>query len=170
MKHVVRAYDFLIKGLAVCAGIVIFAAFLLIVIDVSIRISGYSPPAYTIAVVEYILLYFTMFAAPWLVRIKGHVFIDAITQFLPRPVKRVLAKIVYAVCVCSSLVFCVVSAQLLLGAIESGNMDVRGINTPQWTLYLPMPLAFLLVASEFGRFLIGIDDMYGDRGDAGETM
>jgi len=170
LKGIAKAYDFLIKGLAVCSGILIFVAFLLIVLDVSIRISGKSPPAYTIAVVEYILLYFTMFAAPWLVRIKGHVFIDAITQFLPRRVKRVLAKIVYAVCIGSSLVFCFVSAQLLLEAIQSGDLDIRGVSMTLWTLYLPMPLASLLIAIEFGRYLIGIDDMYGDRGDAGETM
>lgn len=170
MKQIAKAYDFLIKGLAVCAGIVIFTAFVLIVVDVSIRIIGLSPPAYTIALVEYILLYFTMLAAPWLVRIKGHVFIDAVTQFLPRPIKRVLAKVVYAACICSSLVFCVVSAQLLWGAFESGDIDVRGVNMYLWILYLPMPLASLLVAVEFGRFLIGIDDMYGYRGDVGESM
>lgn len=170
MKRIGKAYDFLIKGLAVCAGIVIFTAFLLIVIDVSIRILGFQPPAFTIALVEYILLYFTMLAAPWLVRVKGHVFIDAVTQFLPRPLKWVLAKIVYAGCICSSLVFCVVSAQLLWEAFQSGDIDVRGVNMHLWVLYLPMPLASLLVAVEFGRFLIGIDDMYGYRGDVGENM
>ena len=66
--------------------------------------------------------------------------------------------------------FCVVSAQLLWGAIQSGDMDVRGISVMQWMLYLPMPLAFLLVAIEFGRFLTGIDDMYGARGETSETM
>ena len=170
MRNIGKAYDFVIKGLAVCAGIVIFVAFVLIVIDVSIRILGFQPPAFTIAVVEYILLYFTMLAAPWLVRIKGHVFIDAITQFLPRQIKRVLAKIVYAMCIGSSLVFCVVSVQLLLEALESGLMDIRGVSMPSWTLYLPMPFASLLVAIEFGRFLIGIDDMYSDRGEAGDTL
>ena len=166
----VKAYNFLIKGLAVCAGIIIFTAFLMIVFDVSVRLVGISPPAHTIAMVEYFLLYFTMLAAPWLVRIKGHVFIDAVTQFLPRQVKWVVAKIVYAVCICSSLTFFVISAQLLIAAIESGNLDVRGVDMILWTLYAPMPLSFLLVAIEFGRYLIGIDDMYGDRSDLRESM
>jgi len=167
---VIKAYNFLIKGLAVCSGIIIFIAFLMIVFDVLVRILGFSPPAYTIAVVEYFLLYFTMFAAPWLVRVKGHVFIDAITQFLPHKVKWVVAKIAYLVCICSSLTFCIISAKLLIAAIESGNLDVRGVDMILWTLYAPMPLGFLLVAIEFGRYLIGIDDMYGDRSDLRESM
>lgn len=170
MSGIVKAYNYLLNGLAVCSGIVIFAAFLLIVIDVSIRILGFSPPAFTIAVVEYILLYFTMFGAPWLVRQKGHVYIDAVTQFLPAAVKRVVAKIVYFVCICSSLTFCYFSAGLLIDAIQSGTLDVRGVDLPQWALFAPMPLSFFLVAVEFGRYLIGIDDMYGDRTDVRESM
>lgn len=166
----IKAYNFLIKGLAVCSGIIIFTAFLMIVFDVLVRLAGFSPPAHTIAMVEYFLLYFTMFAAPWLVRIKGHVFIDAITQFLPRQVKWAAAKIVYAVSICSSLTFCVISTQLFIAAFENGNLDVRGVDMILWTLYAPMPPAFLLVAIEFGRYLIGIDDMYGDRSDLREGM
>ena len=170
MSGIVRSYNWLLNALAVCSGIVIFTAFLMIVFDVSLRILGFSPPAFTIAVVEYILLYFTMFGVPWLVRQKGHVFIDAVTQFLPPMVKKVVAKIVYAVCIASSLTFCYFSAGLLIEAIENGTLDVRGVDLPQWALFAPMPLCFILVAIEFGRFLIGIDDMYGDRTDVRESM
>jgi len=170
VNGIVKAYNYLLNGLAVCAGIVIFTAFLLIVFDVSLRILGFSPPAFTIAVVEYILLYFTMFGAPWLVRQKGHVYIDAVTQFLPAAVKRIIAKIVYAVCITSSLIFFYFSTGLLIEAIRTGSLDVRGVDLPQWALFAPMPLCFILVAVEFGRYLIGIDDMYGDRTEVRESM
>jgi len=41
---------------------------------------------------------------------------------------------------------------------------------PQWLLFAPMPLCFLLVACEFIRYLIGIDDMYGLRTDVRDSV
>jgi TRAP-type C4-dicarboxylate transport system permease small subunit len=166
----VKAYNTLIYGLAMCAGGVISVAFVLIVVDVLMRLVGLSPPAFTITVVEYILLYFTMFSAPWLVRVKGHVFVDALTQLMPGRVQRVFAKIVYFLSICSTLTFSYISFGLLVEAIVTGNLDVRGVFMPAWILFAPMPLCFLLVAAEFLRYLIGIDDMYGSRSDVKESV
>ena len=170
MQGMVKAYNTLINGLAMCAGGAISAAFVLIVVDVLMRLAGLSPPAFTITVVEYILLYFTMFSAPWLVRVKGHVFVDALTQLMPGRVQRVFAKIVYFLSICSTLTFSYISFQLLVEAIVTGNLDVRGVFMPAWILFAPMPLCFLLVAAEFLRYLIGIDDMYGSRSDVKESV
>ena len=170
MQLIVTAYNHLINILKSLSGVVIFVAFLLIVIDVFVRLVGLSPSTYTIGIVEYGLLWFTMLAAPWLVRVKGHVFIDALTQLLsPRP-KRVLAKIVYTICICSSLIFFYVSFDLFIQAVESGEIEIRGEDMPLWSLLLPMPVCFLLVAIEFGRYLIGLDTMYGDRTDVKDSV
>ena len=170
MQGIVKAYNAVINGLAVCAGGVISIAFVLIVVDVVMRLVGLSPPAFTITFVEYILLYFTMFSAPWLVRMKGHVFVDALTQMMPGRVQTVVAKIVYLLSVCSTLTFCFISFGLLVEAIETKNLDVRGVFMPAWLLFAPMPPCFLLVATEFLRYLIGIDDMYGSRTDVKESV
>ena len=170
MQGIIKAYNYVINGLAMGAGILISVAFLLIIVDVSMRMTGFTPPAYTITFVEYILLFFTMFSAPWLVRVKGHVFIDAITQLLPGAVQAVLAKFVYVICICSTLTFCYVSFGLLTEAIDTGNLDVRGVDMPAWLLFAPMPPCFLLVAGEFLRYLIGVDDMYGSRSDVKESV
>ncbi len=170
MQGIFKAYNILINGLAMCAAGVISVAFVLIVVDVLMRLVGLSPPAFTITVVEYILLYFTMFSAPWLVRVKGHVFVDALTQLMPGRVQRVFAKIVYFLSICSTLTFSYISFGLLVEAIVTGNLDVRGVFMPAWILFAPMPLCFLLVAAEFLRYLIGIDDMYGSRSDVKESV
>ena len=39
-----------------------------------------------------------------------------------------------------------------------------------WWIYAPMPISFVLVAIEFIRFLVGIDDMFGSRTDVKEGM
>ena len=160
MNIIYKGYNFILLALATGAGIVIFSSFAMIVIDVSIRIVGLKPPLFTMAVVEYGLLWFTMLAAPWLVRIKGHVFIDAVTQFLPPNVKKVVAKIVYSICIVSSTIYCIHTYQLFQNAWVRELLDLRSIEMPEWLIYLPMPVCFFLVAIEFARFLIGIDDMY----------
>lgn len=160
MRALVKSYNAVINGMAVIAGILIFISFVMIVVDVTMRIVGFKPPAFTSAVVEYILLWFAMLAAPWLVRIKGHVFIDAVTQFLPDFIQTVVAKIVYAICIVSSSIYCVHAMGLFLTSWEMEMVDVRSIDMPQWILFGPMPVCFFFVATEFARYLIGIDDMY----------
>ena len=124
----------------------------------------------THGLVEYGLLWFTMLAAPWLARVKGHVFIDAVTQMLPPTIRKVVAKFAYLVAFTGAVVFAYYSAELLWEAIEIELVDERGANFLQWTLYLPMPFSFAMVAIEFLRYLAGIDDMYGDRTDVKEGM
>lgn len=170
MRSVVAGYTTVLDGLRVLSGIVVFTVFVLIVVDVLMRLVGIAPWTYISAIVEYGLLWFTMLAAPYLVRIKGHVFIDAITQLLPAAVQRVIAKFAYLVCIVSSLVFCWYALDLLIESIATGQIDTRGEDMPQWTLLLPIPLSFFLVALEFGRYLIGLDSMYGDRSDLKDSV
>lgn len=160
MNGVVRGYNYVLNGMAVLAGILIFACFVMIVVDVTMRIVGLKPPPFTIAVVEYILLWFAMLAAPWLVRIKGHVFIDAVKQFMPAPIQKVIAKLVYSICIVSSSIYCYHAVGLVHLTWTQDMIDVRSIDMPQWILFGPMPVCFFFVAIEFVRYLIGIDDMY----------
>lgn len=160
MSAVVRGYNFILNGMAVLAGILIFASFVMIVVDVTMRITGLHPPSFTIAVVEYILLWFAMLAAPWLLRIKGHVFIDAVKQFMPAAIQKVIAKTVYSICIVSSSIYCYHAAGLVYVTWTKDMIDVRSIDMPQWILFGPMPVCFFFVTIEFIRYLVGIDDMY----------
>ena len=166
LREIVAAYDILVRALSVLAGVIVGVDCLLIVIDVTVRTLGVPPPAYTIAVVEYSLLYVAMFAAPHLVRIKGHVFINALIARLPRRLEIALAKIVYVISIASSLVYAWYSLDLLIEAINTGIYDERGVDMPLWSLYLPIPIGFLLVAIEFARFLFGSDLMHRGQTEA----
>lgn len=170
MASIAAAYGHFINVLRYLAGVIIFAVFVLIVSDVLIRLSGLKPWTYTSGIVEYCLLWFTMLGAPWLVRVKGHVYIDAVTQLLSFKVQRVLAKVVYFVCICSALMICYYSLRLLIDAIASHQIDTRGEDMPMWTLLLPIPVCFFLVAIEFARYLFGFDSMYGDRTEVREGV
>ena len=160
MSGLVKFYNYVLYGMAYCSGVTIFVAVVLIVIDVGMRITGLDPFVFVLTTVEYILLWFTMLAAPWLVRIKGHVFIDAVTQFMPPSVKKIIAKLVYVACIIASSIYCYHLVLLFVEAIQSGELDMRSYEIPIWILFVPMPLCFFMCAMEFIRYLIGIDDLY----------
>ena len=170
MSSITAAYSGLINGLRYLAGIVIFGIFVLIIADVFVRLIGLPPWLYSNILVEYGLLWFAMLAAPHLVRTKGHVFIDAITRLLPQGVQRFTAKIAYVICIVSSLVFSYYSLRLLIDAIADNEIDVRAVDMPLWTLLLPIPFCFALVAIEFIRYLIGWDSMYGERTEVKDNV
>lgn len=163
MKTVAAGYYYLLVALAAIAGATIALAFVLIVVDVGIRAAGRQPPAYTSAVVELILLYFTLLAAPYLVRRKAHVFVNVLISRLTGRVRWTMEKIAYSVCVATALTFAYVGFGLMIEGIQSGSFEDRSIDVPVWIAYAPLGPIFLLVAIEFGRYLIGIDSMYVDR-------
>jgi C4-dicarboxylate transporter, DctQ subunit len=170
MDKFFRAYDRLLNVLKTLSGLVIFGVFVLIVIDVGMSMLNIPSWDMTLGLVEYGLLWFTMLAAPWLARVKGHVFIDAVTELLSPAIQRVTAKIAYSVAFAGSAAFAYYSLLLLLEAIDEEMIDERGADMLQWTLYFPMPFAFAMLAIEFLRYLFGFDDMYGRRTDVREGM
>lgn len=158
-------------ALAYLACAVIPCMFTMIVIDVSMRTLGVNPPLFTSSIVEYALLYVAMFSAPWLVREKGHVAIEAVLSISPPIVRRVLGFIVYLTCTAASALFAWFSWQLFMEAAESGQLDVRGVDLPYWAQFLPMFIGFTLVTLEFFFFLIGRRHYYSyDLGEVKDTV
>ena len=134
--------------------------FLMITIDVSIRTFGLRPPLFTSSVVEYALLYMAICSAPWLVRERGHVAIEAMVAILPDSIRRPLAKMVYFVCAAVSFLFAYLCWGIFVDYIAGGELDVRGIDMPYWLQFLPLPLCFFLIASEFCMYLAGVRSYY----------
>ncbi len=170
MQRLARAYERLLDLFKIGAEIVVFLIFLLIVIDVFLRLLSIHPWSYTLGVVEYGLLWFTMLGAPWLVRMKGHVFVDSLVSLLPVIVQAVLARLVYVICIVCCLFFIYYSTDLLIDAYVTGEMDIRGEAQPLWMLLAPMPVSFAMIAFEFLRFLVGIDTMYTSRTEVRENV
>lgn len=155
--------DLYTKFLYACvyvAGVLIVVGILLIVVDVCIRASGGKPPGFTVAVVEYILLYFVLLTAPFLVREKGHVLTDMVFKALPPPLRKIVEKLVYLLCIGTSMLFAVVGTILMIESIKLGYMDERSVDIPYWVLYALFPLCFTMIAIEFARYLFGHDSLY----------
>lgn len=166
-----RTLERLVGALVWVACALVPCIFTMIVIDVSIRTIGYTPPLFTSSIVEYALLYIAMCSAPWLVRQKGHVAIEALVSALPAAVREPLAKVVYAVCCVIAMYFAWLSIELFLEAWRSGNLDVRGIDMPYWTQFLPMPFGYGLVSLEFLMFFLGLRHYYSyDLGEVKDSV
>lgn len=163
-RRALRAYDGVIHGLAIVAGASLALSFLLIVADVSLRAAGFRPPAATSAVTEYAMLVLTMGAAPWVVRQRGHVWVEVINVVAGAHARAVLARIVYLLCIGLCLTLAWYAGAMALDTWVRGEVDIRSIILPRWVLYAILATGFFFCATEFARFLLGADDMY--RGDA----
>lgn len=160
LKGITRVYDLLLKACVFLAGVLIAIGILLVIVDVTMRATGFKPPGFTVAFVEYILLYFVLLAAPYLVREKGHVFTDMAVGSLPAAIRRIVEKLVYVLCMTVSLVFAYMGALLFEEGWRFGFVDERSVDIPYWALYVLFPLCFTMIAIEFARYLLGPDSMY----------
>ena len=142
MRSLVRAYDLLVVALACVAGVIPLFILFAVVLGVATRVAGVQPPVWTQAYTEYGLLFLTMLAAPWLVRRKGHVFVEALTDMMPPVLRRLVEKLVYVMCILIALVFFYYAAQKFITHLSSGEYEARSVDMPLWLLFASMPVAF----------------------------
>lgn len=167
MTALLRIYDWIIEVLALLSGIAFGIMFLLIIYDVASRTAGVLVINWVDAVSEYILLYTTALAAPWLLREKGHVCVEFVRAMVPESVRRVFEKTVYLIGLVLSIVIVVYSVPVIERSL--GDLDIRAFEIPKWFVYIPMPIGFALMAVGFARFLFGGGTLYApvQAGDEG---
>lgn len=170
MKLVVRIYDALVKGLAGGAGLLIAATCLIIVYDVVARNLGLQPPRYTIALTEYALLYFTMAAAPWLVRNRGHIVVEVLYSRTSGAARGLLDRVIIILCTGTCALISVLAAVLMMEAWQRGEIELRSLDMPRWLLFLPLFVGFLLMSVEFVRLLIRGDAVAGADTESREIL
>jgi TRAP-type C4-dicarboxylate transport system permease small subunit len=149
-----RLYDRLIDGLAIAAGLIIAAVCLLIIYDVITRNLGLQPPASTVALTEYALLYFTMAAAPWLVRRRGHIVVEVMHARLTGVTRMIVDKLILIVCIMVSSTICILATILAIEGWTRGEVEIRSLEIPRYLLFTPLAVGFGLIATEFLRIAI----------------
>ncbi|MEX0281801.1 MAG: TRAP transporter small permease [Arenibacterium sp.] len=158
MRIIDRICDFL----AILAGIYLVAIMFGIVISAlarTVNLSGsWSSHVFTFA--EFGLLYIVMGASPWLVRHKGHVFIELLTAAIPKAVQRPFSRFVALLCV----VICVVLVWYTWGATAKafrfGDAEMRSLDMPKYLLLGAMPIGFGLMGVQFARFVFGAETLH----------
>ncbi|MEO1102512.1 MAG: TRAP transporter small permease [Pseudomonadota bacterium] len=165
MSAVVRLYDFVVVALAVVAGAILPSFMAIIVYQVIARNLGFQPSAHFFTFTEYGLLFMTLLGAPWLVRERGHVYIEIVTAALPVNLRGIVSRLVSGLCVVICLILAVKGADIARTNFLSGEMDVRSLYFPRWILISSIPIGFSLMAVEFARFTFGRETLH--TGEAG---
>lgn len=150
-----RAIDKICDILAILAGIYLVAIMFAIVYQATVRSLGYSGSSHVFTFSEYGLLYIVMAASPWLVRSRGHVYIEMLTAALPRKAGRVFSRLVTLLCIVICLLLVWYTGEATLKAYTRMDFDMRSIDMPKWLLLVSMPICFALMALQFARFLFG---------------
>ena len=153
MKYLVKAYDGLIYGMAALAAFLMAAMMVVICIDVLLRNLGYQSSSHFFTFTEYALLMVPCMGAPWLVREKGHIYVELLLMSLS---KRVRARITFAIglaCIALCLVLAWYGFGITWQNYVEAEKDVRSLDMPRWMVVIWIPLGFLLMAVEFVRHL-----------------
>lgn len=160
-----RVIDRICDFLAVLAGIYLVAIMFGIVFNALARTVGYSGSSHIFTFAEFGLLYIVMAASPWLVREKGHVFIEIVTALVPKRAQRPFSRAVSALCIVICLVLVWYTWGATAKAYEYGDAEMRSLDMPKYLLLGAMPICFALMAVQFGRFVFGEDTLHS--GQAG---
>jgi len=156
MQWIGQGYRWLLNGLAVLAGLVLVWLMLAVIVSVLMRNAGVQPWSWLFVSTEYGLYLMTLLGAPWLVRERGHVHIELFTAALSPAALQVVSRLVSLVCVVACLVLAWKGVDLVERNLLRNDFDVRGgYFVPRWWLTVVIPVAFGLMAIEFGRYVIG---------------
>ena len=106
----------------------------------------------------------TFLSAPYVQSVRGHIAIEAIRGFLPKPIERVRKLLSDLICFAFCAFFAWQSWLLLLEAIEDGRVTDSAWAPPLWFPYSMMTVGMSLLAL---RFLVQIAQALFGRREAG---
>src|SRR5262245_38318951 len=139
--------------MAVLAAFLMAAMMAVICLDVLLRNLGYQSSAHFFTFTEYALLMVPCMGAPWLVREKGHIYVEILLMSFGPKVRHRMTMAIGAVCIGLCLVLAWYGFGISLKDFLNAEKDVRSFDMPRWMVSVWIPVGFLLMASEFARYL-----------------
>jgi len=165
-----KTYDAVLYGMAYLAGFLMAAMMVVIFVDVVLRNLGYQSSAHFFSFTEYALLAVPCLGAPWLVREKGHIYIEILLMYLkPRP-RAVLTFVIGLVCIAVCAILAWYGFEVTIRDFVQNEKDVRSFDMPRWMVVGFIPLSFSMMAIEFLRFLVRRENFLGALGGGSEGM
>jgi TRAP-type C4-dicarboxylate transport system permease small subunit len=135
------------------AAFLIAAMMVIITLDVVVRNLGYQSSSHFFTFTEYALLIVPCLGAPWLVREKGHIYVEILLMHLKPLARRWLMRFIGVACIAVCLVIAWYGFGVTIADFRGAERDVRSFDMPRWLVVGWIPLAFLMMAIEFARFL-----------------
>jgi C4-dicarboxylate transporter DctQ subunit len=148
------------------AAFLIAAMMVIITLDVVLRNLGFQSSAHFFTFTEYALLIVPCMGAPWLVREKGHIYVEILLMHLGPRGRKWLMRGIGVACVAVCLVIAWYGFGIAISDFQGNEKDVRSFDMPRWMIVVWIPLAFLMMAIEFARFLWRDEDFLASFAEA----
>ncbi len=151
----------MLNGMAVVAAFLMAAMMSVIFIDVVLRNLGYQSSAHFFSFTEYALLAVPCLGAPWMVREKGHIYVEILLMYLkPRP-RAVLTFVIGLLCIAVCAILAWYGFEVTIRDFLQNEKDVRSLDMPRWMVVGFIPLSFAMMGIEFLRFVVRREDFLG---------
>jgi TRAP-type C4-dicarboxylate transport system permease small subunit len=149
MERLSRWHGQLLDALLLLASLLLLVMTLLIGADVLLRNLGAGgiPPSNELS--EDSLYLITILAAPGLLRRGQHIRIDILLRVLPRRRAWYLEWAGDVLGVICCLLFVWYGSRVAVTSFSDGSLSIKTLIMPEWWIFLPMPVSFLLIAIEF---------------------
>ena len=164
MKYVAKGYDAVLHGMAYLAAFLMVAMMVVITLDVILRNLGYQSSAHFFTFTEYALLIVPCLGAPWLVREKGHIYIEIVLMALSPRVRARFTLLIGVVCIVVCAVVAWYGFTVTLNDFLQNEKDVRSLDMPRWMVVGFIPLGFGMMGLEFLRFVLRGENFLGPLG------
>jgi len=164
VKYVAKGYDAVLHGMAYLAAFLMVAMMVVITLDVILRNLGYQSSAHFFTFTEYALLIVPCLGAPWLVREKGHIYIEIVLMALSPRVRARFTLLIGVVCIVVCAVVAWYGFTVTLNDFLQNEKDVRSLDMPRWMVVGFIPLGFGMMGLEFLRFVLRGENFLGPLG------
>jgi TRAP-type C4-dicarboxylate transport system permease small subunit len=150
------AYGRLLTGCGLFAGVTLVVLAVLITLDVLLRNLGLFSSGALLEITEYALFVTTFIAAPWVLWLGSHVRVDLVLSQVPAPVARLMEIVADAVGAACAAVLGWHGLNVTLVSLQRGDLIVKQLVVPEWTLMMFIPLSCLLMVIEFLRRIVTV--------------
>ena len=162
-----RAWAGLLWVMMALAALYVGFIMLAIVYVTIFRSAGWDYNQFVFTLIEYGFLYILFLGSPWLVRTRGHVYIELLTAAVPERRRAALSRGIAALCAAICLIWVWYTWGIFLEHLEDTLAfdelrDDRGMRL--WTITIVYPVGFLFMAVEFLRFVFKPADHAQRRG------
>jgi len=149
MQRLSDWYGRLLDGMLAIACVLLLGMTFLIGADVLLRNIGAGgvPPSNELS--EYGIYLITILAAPALLRRGQHIRVDIVLRALPPRVAWCFEWIGDAVGIVCSIYFVWYGIRVTAASYAAGSVSIKTLVLPEWWIFVPMPVCFLMVAIEF---------------------
>src|SRR5438046_7348366 len=139
------------------------AMMVVICLDVVLRNLGYQSSAHFFTFTEYALLAVPCLGAPWLVREKGHIYVEMFLTSLPPAGRAAASRLIGVLCVLVCAVLGWYGGAITINDFIHAERDVRSFDMPRWIVVGFIPLSFAMMAVELLRFIVRGENFLGSQ-------